>query len=56
MAAAQLRFLGTPLCQDVAHIAEQLDIALVRVAFHRGDECPGHSTDRDRTNTRAVDR
>jgi hypothetical protein len=42
MAAAQLRFLGIFCGELVPDTVEELDVALLRVLLHGGDEGPRH--------------
>ncbi len=44
MTATKLRLLCVFGSELVANVVEQLDVALLRVLLHSGDECPGHGT------------
>lgn len=43
MAAGKLRLLCVFGGKLVSDAVEQLDVALLRILLHRGDESPGHS-------------
>ena len=46
MAAAQLRPLGILCGELVSDAVEELDVALLRILLHGGDECPRHGARR----------